>query len=163
MAGKYEKKCGCGGGISWKLALVLVLIAILLGAFLSSCATYREGKASPTFSTEGYASWYGPGFHGRRTANGERYNQNALTAAHKSLPFDTKVRVINLENDREVIVRINDRGPYVRGRIIDLSKKAAKELAMLGSGTAKVRIESLTFKKAPPIKIGYRQIPIREP
>ena len=135
------KSCGCSGPISWKVAVILVLIAILVGAFLSSCA--KKTVMRPKHSAEGHASWYGPGFHGRTTANGERYNQYAMTAAHKKLPFNTKVRVINLNNNKSVIVRINDRGPFIRGRIIDLSKKAAKEIAMLDSGTAPVRIETL--------------------
>ena len=135
------KSCGCSGPISWKVALVLVLIAILLGAFASSCA--KKTVMRPKHRSEGHASWYGPGFHGRTTANGERYNQYAMTAAHKKLPFNTKVRVTNLNNNKTVVVRINDRGPFIRGRIIDLSKKAAKEISMLGSGTAPVRVETL--------------------
>lgn len=91
----------------------------------------------------GIASWYGPGFHGRRTANGERYNQHGLTAAHRYLPFGTKVRVTNLNNNRSVTVRINDRGPFVRGRIIDLSAGAANVIGLFGSGTAPVSIQIL--------------------
>ena len=89
------------------------------------------------------ASWYGPGFHGRRTANGEVYNQNALTAAHRSLPFGTKVRVTNVNTGSSVIVRINDRGPFSGGRVIDLSAAAARVIGMLRSGVAPVRIEIL--------------------
>lgn len=89
----------------------------------------------------GIASWYGPGFHGRRTANGERYNQHELTAAHRYLPFGTKVRVTNLKNGRSVTVRINDRGPYIRGRIIDLSAGAANLIGLFGSGIAPVSLE----------------------
>lgn len=77
------------------------------------------------FSLSGLASWYGPGFHGRRSANGEIYNQHALTAAHRSLPFGTRVKVTNTRTGRSVVVRINDRGPYAGGRIIDLSAAAA--------------------------------------
>lgn len=91
----------------------------------------------------GWASWYGPGFHGNRSASGEPYNQNALTAAHRSLPFGTRVRVTNLNTGVSVIVRINDRGPFVRGRIIDLSAAAARMLGMMGSGVAPVSIEVL--------------------
>lgn len=91
----------------------------------------------------GWASWYGPGFHGNRSASGERYNQNALTAAHRSLPFGTRVRVTNLNTGVSVVVRINDRGPFVRGRIIDLSAAAARMLGMMGSGVAPVSIEVL--------------------
>lgn len=93
--------------------------------------------------SRGMASWYGPGFNGRRTANGERYNQNGLTAAHRSLPFGTKVRVTNVRNGRSVIVRITDRGPHVRGRIIDLSAAAARIVGVMQSGVAPVNIEVL--------------------
>lgn len=89
----------------------------------------------------GVASWYGPGFHGRQTANGERYNQNSYTAAHKSLPFGSKVRVTNLRNGQSVMVRINDRGPFIRGRVIDLSAGAARVIGVYGSGTAPVKLE----------------------
>lgn len=88
----------------------------------------------------GLASWYGPGFHGRRTASGERFDQNALTAAHRSLPFGTKVRVIDEKTGRSIVVRINDRGPFAHGRIIDLSKGSAQALGM--SGMSRVKIVS---------------------
>lgn len=91
----------------------------------------------------GKASWYGPGFHGRLTANGERYNQNAMTAAHRYLRFGTKVKVTNLRNGRSVIVRINDRGPFTKGRVIDLSAAAARSLNMVHSGVAPVQITVL--------------------
>ena len=86
----------------------------------------------------GGASWYGPGFHGRRTASGERFDVNALTAAHRTLPFGTLVRVHSLVNGREVEVRITDRGPFIRSRVIDLSRAAARELDMLGLGFKEV-------------------------
>lgn len=86
----------------------------------------------------GRASWYGPGFHGRATASGERFQQGALTAAHKSLPFGTKLRVTNKRNGKSVIVRINDRGPYARGKFLDLSKGAAGRIGMISSGTGSV-------------------------
>ncbi len=92
---------------------------------------------------KGYASWYGPGFHGRRCANGERFNMHEMTAAHKSLPFNTRVRVTNDRTGRSAIVRITDRGPYAHGRIIDLSKGAAQAIGMLSSGTAPVTVEVL--------------------
>ncbi len=95
----------------------------------------------PTSVTEGTASFYADTFHGKATANGETYNQNAYTAAHQSLPFDTRVRVTNLDNDRSVWVRINDRGPFVGGRIIDLSRAAARKLRMIDTGTARVRLD----------------------
>ena len=89
----------------------------------------------------GVASWYGPGFDGRRTANGERYDMLGLTAAHKTLPFGTKVRVTNLQNGNSVIVRINDRGPYIGRRLIDLSKTAAIKIGLLSTGTAMVALD----------------------
>ncbi len=92
-------------------------------------------------AAKGIASWYGPGFHGRKTASGERFNQNALTAAHRSLPFGTKVKVTNLRNGRSVVVKINDRGPHVRGRIIDLSAGAAKVIGV--SGLAPISLQIL--------------------
>lgn len=92
---------------------------------------------------KGFASWYGPGFHGRRTANGERFNQNAFTAAHRYLPFGTRVKVTNVNNGKSVVVRINDRGPFTGGRIIDLSRGAAGVIGLLGSGTAPVRVQVL--------------------
>jgi len=91
----------------------------------------------------GMASWYGPGFHGNRSASGEVYDQNAMTAAHRSLPFGTNVQVTNLDNGRSVVVRINDRGPYERGRVIDLSAAAARILGLIQSGVAPVKIDVL--------------------
>lgn len=94
-----------------------------------------------SFQFQGWASWYGPGFNGNLSANGERFNQEAMTAAHKSLPFGTKVRVTNLDNGRSVIVRINDRGPFTPGRVIDLSAGAARVIGMIQSGVAPVKVE----------------------
>lgn len=91
----------------------------------------------------GIASWYGPGFHAEKTANGEKYDQNELTAAHRTLQMPSLVRVTNLENGRSVVLRVNDRGPFAKGRIIDVSSKAADLLRMKGRGTAKVRVETL--------------------
>ena len=91
----------------------------------------------------GWASWYGPGFNGNRSASGEIFNQNAMTAAHRNLPFGTKVRVTNLDNGRSVVVRINDRGPYAYDRVIDLSAGAAQVLGLINSGVAPVRLEVL--------------------
>ncbi|MFN3678319.1 septal ring lytic transglycosylase RlpA family protein [Thermosynechococcus sp.] len=91
----------------------------------------------------GLASWYGPGFHGARTANGERFDQEALTAAHRTLPFGTRVRVTNLQNGRSVVVRINDRGPFTGGREIDLSRSAAAAIGLIGVGVGPVRIDVL--------------------
>lgn len=91
----------------------------------------------------GLASWYGPGFHGRPTASGEPFNQNAMTAAHRELPLRSLARVTNLETGESVLVRINDRGPFVDGRIIDLSRAAADELGFIDEGLAPVRVEAL--------------------
>ncbi len=96
-----------------------------------------------TLVGEGKASYYADQFHGRKTANGETFNMNKLTAAHPSLPFGTWVRVTNLSNGKDVVVRINDRGPFVKGRIIDLSVHAATELGIIQSGTVKVKLEAM--------------------
>ena len=98
-------------------------------------------KADYGYDETGIASWYGPGFHGKPTANGEAYDQNALTAAHRTLPMPSMVRVTNLDNGRSIKVRINDRGPFKNGRIIDLSLRAADLLGFHRQGTAKVRVE----------------------
>lgn len=103
----------------------------------------------------GKASWYGVPFHGRRTANGEIYNMHTLTAAHKSLPFDSIVKVTNKINKESIIVRINDRGPYIKGRDIDLSYAAAKQLNMLGDGVVPVELEIITSQA----KFVYRTPP----
>jgi rare lipoprotein A len=118
---------------------------LAFAALLTACGGgSRRADPSPTRVTEtGIASWYGPGFHGKPTASGETYDQNDLTAAHRTLPLGTRVRVTNLANDRRVTVRINDRGPFVGDRIIDLSRAAARELDMIGPGTARVRVEVL--------------------
>lgn len=92
------------------------------------------------------ASWYGPRFHGRKTANGETFDQQAFTAAHKKFRFGTLLRLTNPNNERSIIVRINDRGPYIRGRELDLSKAAANELGIIERGVAKLNIEQITLK-----------------
>lgn len=92
------------------------------------------------------ASWYGPRFHGKITANGEIYDQMAFTAAHKRLKFGTLLRITNPKNDKSVVVRINDRGPYIHGRQLDLSKAAAMELDMIEKGVAKLEVEEVTLK-----------------
>lgn len=116
-------------------------------ALLAGCSTTSYDSDSEVsgrgYRAEGTASYYGKAHHGKRTASGERFNQNALTAAHRTLAFGTRVKVTNLDNGRSVVVRINDRGPFGRGRIIDVSKAAAEQLNMLRSGTARVRLEAL--------------------
>lgn len=105
---------------------------------------------------EGIASWYGPGFHGQRTANGEIYNQNGLTAAHPMLPMGTRIRVTNLRNGRRVWVRINDRGPYKKNRILDLSRLAAERLDMIREGTAPVRVDVVRWPETVDTELGLR-------
>lgn len=105
--------------------------------------TYQTYTSAHGYKETGMASWYGPGFHGKKTSNGERYNQRELTAAHKLVPFGTQLRVTNLSNGKSTVVRVNDRGPFVNNRIIDLSERAAQQIGMIGPGTARVRIEAL--------------------
>jgi rare lipoprotein A len=109
-----------------------------VGGKLASAA---PGTARPGIVDTGVASYYADKFHGRTTANGETFDMYALTAAHRTLPFGTKLKVTSLANNRSVLVRINDRGPFVNGRIIDLSLGAAKEIQMIQSGLAPVKLE----------------------
>lgn len=110
---------------------------------------------------QGVASWYGPNFHGKKTSNGEKYNMYAMTAAHKTLPMNTVLRVSNKKNGRSVVVRINDRGPFVKSRIIDLSKAAAKKLDMLATGTAPVALEILGFSSSKKAEVSH-SLPTRK-
>ncbi|MCB1652331.1 MAG: septal ring lytic transglycosylase RlpA family protein [Alphaproteobacteria bacterium] len=105
---------------------------------------WYEPKETYSFTQTGVASWYGPNFNGKKTANGEIFNMNELTAAHKTLQLPSLVRVTNLDNGRSVVVRVNDRGPFSNGRIIDLSKRAAQELDFIRQGTARVKIQVLS-------------------
>jgi rare lipoprotein A len=118
----------------------LVLLAVQGEADLAGARPRPETQAA--FQQVGVASWYGPGFHGRQTASGEIFDQDGLTAAHRKLPLGTEVKVTNLENGRSILVEINDRGPYVKGRVIDLSRAAARRLGLLEEGLGKVRIEA---------------------
>jgi rare lipoprotein A len=124
----------------------ILLFAVLL---MTGCAgslprfTGSAPGADETLVLEGEASFYGDEFAGRETSNGEIYSPEALTAAHRSLPFNTKIRVTNQANGLSVVVRVNDRGPWIAGRIIDLSMEAARRLKMIGSGTALVKLEIL--------------------
>jgi len=122
----------------WRpLSALLALFTLLTG-----CASHDIDPRG--YDQTGTASYYGSRHHGKRTASGEPFDQHGLTAAHRSLPFGTRVQVTNLANDRRVVVRINDRGPHTRGRLIDLSRAAADQLGMLRSGTARVRVQSLS-------------------
>lgn len=117
--------------------------ALVLGAFPLATTGHAQDTVAIVQTLTGTASWYGGKFHGRKTANGETYNQHALTAAHRYLPFGTEVVVTNQNNGESVVVRINDRGPFTGGRIIDLSRQAANEIGMINSGTARVTVEVL--------------------
>lgn len=134
-----------------KLSIGLFLAALIL----QGCGIARVGSERPTSSSQpsrytpgetgrmlqtGVASWYGPNFHGKATANGEVFNMNDFTAAHRTLPFNTVVEVHNMDNGKSVAVRINDRGPYVDDRVIDLSRRSAREIDMENTGTANVQI-----------------------
>ncbi|QXH46010.1 septal ring lytic transglycosylase RlpA family protein [Pseudomonas xanthosomatis] len=114
-------------------------------AFFSALAGCASHDIDPRgYDQSGTASYYGARHHGKRTASGEPFNQHGLTAAHRSLPFGTRVLVTNLSNQQSVVVRINDRGPHTRGRLIDLSRAAAEKIGMLRSGTARVRVQGLS-------------------
>lgn len=158
------------------LALSSIVILII---YFNGCASkkYRKGTPAtmkdyhvrgkhyyPTYvklgqKMRGISSWYGPNFHGKRTCNCERYNMYAHTAAHKTWPMNTMVRVTNLQNGKSTIVRINDRGPFVRGRIIDCSYKAGKEIGLDKMGIAKVQIEVVGFKGKVYSRADIRKIP----
>jgi rare lipoprotein A len=122
-------------------------IAVFLLAVLAGYAGSVEKADRPLYTLidKGImtASWYGPGFHGRTTANGEVYDMHSLTAAHKSLKFGTLLKVTNPKNDSSVIVRINDRGPFIRGRQLDLSKEAAKQLDFIHHGVVKLEVKEM--------------------
>ncbi len=107
--------------------------------------TNKNTNEKILLALEGIASYYAHDFHGKKTSNGEIFDMNAITAAHRTFPFGTKVRVTNLENNKKVVVRVNDRGPFKEGRIIDLSLGAAKEIELIKSGTVRVRLEVLEW------------------
>ena len=112
---------------------IVVAVALVTGSL-----SFVTGQTLAAADQCGTASWYGPGFNGKKAASGERFNQNAMTAAHRTLPFGTRLKVVNQKTGKSVTVEINDRGPYHGGRIIDLSKAAATRLGIIGAGTGKV-------------------------
>jgi rare lipoprotein A len=125
------------------------LLLILLVAMTPACAATRPAAAPVAeerlaFEQEGLASYYGGEHHGRRTASGAVFDAGQLTAAHRTLPFGTRVRVTNLDNGRRVVVTVTDRGPFRRERVIDVSRRAAKDLGFLRAGTARVRLEAVS-------------------
>jgi len=135
------------------------ILILFLGLVASSCAPYHARHKPIKYQAIGIASWYGPGFHGKRTASGEYFRQSALTAAHRTLPFGTSVKVTNLANNKSIVVRINDRGPYYSNRLIDLSYAAAKKIGLLATGTAKVKVVSVNVETPQQIRekrIAYR-------
>jgi len=165
----------------FKQSKLTAVILIMAGALLlfSACSTTSDKLTTDTtrppeklelgFYQQGVASWYGHPFHGQATASGEIYDMNGLTAAHKRLPLGTRVLVTNLENQRQVELTINDRGPFVKNRIIDLSKKGAQQLNMIGNGTAMVRIDilelpqSISSSKKHPFAIQFGAFKNRKP
>ena len=135
-------------------SLFLLFVLFLTGCVSSPMYTnqpthpelrWKKGNEFVLESVTGYASFYGKKFHGRKTANGEIYNMWALTAAHKEYPFGTMIKVTNLSNNKSVVVRINDRGPFVEGRIIDLSRGAAGKIGMIDEGVGRVRLDILEW------------------
>ncbi|MCZ2147106.1 MAG: septal ring lytic transglycosylase RlpA family protein [Bryobacterales bacterium] len=141
-------------GIRRKRRMACAAAAAALAIFSQACARRAPARvpAPPRIgaTSEGIASWYGDPYHGRRAANGETYDMDQLTAAHRTWPFDTIVRVTNLSNQRSVSVRITDRGPFVDGRVIDLSREAAREIGMIEPGTVKVRLTVTGFDRHTP-------------
>ena len=133
---------GCRGN-GWLCRRHCSIVACAMILICLSACSHRADVAIPGKYQTGQASWYGEKFNNTRTASGEKFDMNKLTAAHPTLPFNTIVRVENLNNGRTVKVRINDRGPFIKGRIIDLSRKAAEKLDMIREGVAPVRIEIL--------------------
>ncbi len=131
-----------------KFWFLIILIIAGLGCTSTDYAYYHGKRAATKNVLYGKASYYGPKFHGRMTANGEIFDQEKMTAAHKSLPFDTIIRVTNLSNKKQITVRINDRGPFVGNRILDLSLGAARKLDGLKQGVLDVKIEILKRGKS---------------
>ena len=123
-------------GLKW----ASISLALAVAPVLTTDEPAHAQRTQAVYVQQGVASWYGPGFHGRTTASGERFNKDELTAAHKMLPLGTKATVTNLRNGKTVQVEINDRGPYARGRILDLSQAAASRLGMTHAGTTPVRL-----------------------
>ena len=174
------EKAFWGRGQIFRGFLILLPVALILGACSSSSnnhhagygggGSYKVGKPykiagrwyhpaeDPGYNRVGTASWYGPQFHGRQTANGERFNMNALTAAHTTLPMPSWVRVTNIENGRSIVLRVNDRGPFVGDRIIDVSRRGAQLLGFERQGTARVRVQVVAGPDAPaPVQMASAQ------
>jgi rare lipoprotein A len=123
------------------------LILASLGAFLFVSAADAQARVKPGHSQKGIASYYHDSLHGRKTASGQVYNKNVPSAAHKTLPLGTKVKVTDTTTGKSIVVKVNDRGPFIKGRIIDLSRSAARELGMIKKGLAQVEVEVLAVPK----------------
>jgi len=123
--------------------------AVLLALLLGGCASERYARPSEGTVQRGLASWYGTEFHGKATASGEVYDMYGVSAAHRELPLGTRIEVKNLDNGRSIKLRVNDRGPFVRGRVLDLSYGAARELDMVNAGVARVEIRVLEVGRGP--------------
>ena len=157
--------CSCGGSKRRLPSTTYTKPAIVLPEttkpYSVGGVSYYPLPSGEGFVQEGVASWYGRKFHGRKTSSGEIYNMYDDTAAHKTLPFGTRVRVENLSNPKEIVVRINDRGPFVKQRIVDLSYGAAKKIGLVGPGTARVRLTALS-KKVGTVRAGTTRKPLVE-
>jgi rare lipoprotein A len=137
-AATYSEPGGYGPGLRAVFRFLLSLSALV---YLVSCAAAPVGRHG--YMGQAVVSWYGPGFHGKLTASGERYNMDALTCAHKTMPFGTRLKLTNVRNGHTAVVVVNDRGPFVRGRDIDVSREAARKLGIIGTGTGRVRVHRL--------------------
>ena len=141
-----------------RLASFVALSVLVLGTIVPGDAVARaKARVKIAKRESGIASYYGPEFAFRRTASGEMFDPREMTAAHRTLPFGTKIRVTNLENGKRVVVRVNDRGPYRKGRVIDVSHAAARKLCFAGQGTARVRIDVLSRGKIEGPRMAARQ------
>ena len=142
-----------------RLASFVALSVLVLGTLVPGDAAARSAKARVKIAKRqsGVASYYGPEFAFRRTASGEMFDPRKMTAAHRTLPFGTKIRVTNLANGRRVVLRVNDRGPYRKGRVIDVSHAAARKLGFANHGTARVRIDVLSRGKIEGPRMAARQ------
>jgi rare lipoprotein A len=140
----------CARRAAARLVCMAVVLLLFLGHLAGCAGTTPRSAGFPSgypvgYHERGMASWYGPGFDGRRTASGERFDMRQMTAAHRTLPFGSILQVRSLMNDRRVTVRINDRGPFSRGRVLDLSQGAASQLGMMGQGTHQVDLNVIAY------------------
>ena len=129
---------------------------VVAAALVTGCLSFVTGETLAAGNSCGTASWYGPGFHGRKAASGETYNQNAMTAAHKTMPLPSYALVRNPANGHQVVVKVNDRGPFIKGRVIDLSRAAARKLRI--GGVSRVEVRRLTHAE---IKTGSWKLPVQ--